>query len=64
MSRNTRALFLDGDQDVLRELRRIEADEAGLRFLLPRTRFYSLKLESVNLPAAYAIKSAVLSIGG
>ena len=64
MSRNTRALFLDGDQDVLRELRRIEADEAGLRFLLPRTRFYSLKLESVNLPAAYAIKSTLLSTGG
>ncbi len=64
MTHNARVLCLAGDLDVIHEMRMVNADETGIRHMLPKTRFYVVKLERVRRPVAHILKETFLSNGG
>lgn len=45
-------------------MRRVNAEEAGIRHMLPKARHYLVKLEQVRRPIAHILKETFLSNGG
>ncbi len=64
MGHNARVLCLIGDTEVVAEMRRVNAEEAGIRHMLPKARHYLVKLERVRRPIAHILKETFLSNGG
>lgn len=64
MHHNARVLRLVTDTEVIEEMRRIDAVDAGIRHMLPKARHYLVKLEDIPVPAALILKEAFLSNGG
>lgn len=61
---NARVLCLSSDEDIAREMRLVNPEEAGIRHMLPKARHYAVKLERVRRPVAHVLKEAFLSQGG
>jgi dihydropteroate synthase len=57
-------LCLDTDEEVVREMERVNADPAGIRRMLPKARHYLIALEGVPAPLAHILKEAFLAHGG
>lgn len=64
MLHNARVLDIDTDIEIIKELRRVKAEEAGIRHMLPKTKHYIVKLENVRCPIAHILKESFLSNGG
>lgn len=64
MPHNARVLCLTTDSEIIDEMKRVEAVDAGIRHMLPKARYYLVKLENIPLPDALTIKEAFLSNGG
>jgi len=64
MAYNARVLCLPSDEDVVHEMRSVNAEEAGIRHMLPKARHYLVKLENVRRPIAHILKETFLSNGG
>jgi len=61
---NARVLRLLTDTDVVREMRLVDAEEGGIRHMLPKARHYLVKLEKVPRPIVHILKETFLSCGG
>lgn len=61
---NARVLCLSSDNEIAAEMARINAEEAGIRHMLPKSRHYLVKLEHVRRPVAHILKETFLSNGG
>lgn len=61
MNHNARVLSLISDADVMSEMRKIHAAEAGIAHMLPKARHYSVKLHNVPLAAVHVLKETFLS---
>lgn len=64
MSHNARVLCLRSDESVVAEMRRVNAEDAGIRHMLPKARHYLVKLDSIRRPVAHILKETFLSNGG
>ena len=64
MPHNARVLCLRTDDEIVREMRRLNPDEAGIRHMLPKARHYLVKLANVRTPIAHILKETFLSSGG
>jgi dihydropteroate synthase len=61
---NARVLSLATDAEIIREMRLVDAEEAGIQHMLPKARHYLVKLEKVRRPIAHILKETFLSNGG
>jgi len=61
---NARVLSLATDAEIVREMRLVDAEEAGIQHMLPKARHYLVKLEKVRRPIAHILKETFLSNGG
>ena len=57
-------MSLTTDAEVVREMRMVGAEEAGIRHMMPKARHYLVKLERVRRPIAHILKETFLSNGG
>ncbi len=64
MAHNARVLSLNTDAEIIAEMVRVNAEEAGIRHMLPKSRHYLVKLEAVRRPIAHILKETFLSNGG
>lgn len=64
MSHNARVVCLDNDADIIQEMRKINAEDAGVRHMLPKARHYLVKLDDVRRPIVHILKETFLSNGG
>ncbi len=64
MHHNPRVLRLATDQEIVSEMQRVNAEDAGIRHMLPKARHYLVKLEHVRRPIAHILKETFLSNGG
>jgi dihydropteroate synthase len=64
MGYNARVLDLPSDAEIVREMRLVNAEDAGIRHMLPKGRHYLVKLEGVRRPIAHILKETFLSNGG
>lgn len=64
MAHNARVLSLNTDAEIIAEMVRVDAEEAGIRHMLPKSRHYLVKLEAVRRPIAHILKETFLSNGG
>lgn len=64
MRHNARVLCLDSDADIVREMKLVNVEDAGIRHMLPKARHYMVKLENVRRPIAHILKETFLSNGG
>lgn len=64
MPHNARVVCLNNDTDIIQEMRKINAEDAGIRHMLPKARHYLLKLENVRRPIVHILKETFLSNGG
>lgn len=64
MPHNIRVLCLSNDVDIIREMQSINAEDAGIRHMLPKARHYLVKLEAVRRPIVHILKETFLSNGG
>lgn len=64
MPHNARVLCLQSDAEVVREMQRAYPEEAGIRHMLPKARYYLVKLEHVRRPIVHILKETFLSNGG
>lgn len=64
MPHNARVLCLDREPDIVREMRRVNVEDAGIRHMLPKARHYLVKLENVRRPIVHILKEGFLSNGG
>ena len=64
MSYNARVLCLNSDAEIVAEMARVNAEDAGIRHMLPKARHYLVKLEQVRRPIAHILKETFLSNGG
>lgn len=64
MAHNARVLSLNTDTEIIAEMVRVNAEEAGIRHMLPKSRHYLVKLEAVRRPIAHILKETFLSNGG
>jgi len=61
---NARVLSLTTDAEIVREMRLVGPEEAGIRHMLPKARHYLVKLEKVRRPVGHILKETFLSNGG
>jgi dihydropteroate synthase len=59
-----RILSLPRPQDIERELRRADTEEAGVQIMAPKADWYALRIENVRGKAASLLKQLMLSAGG
>lgn len=64
MAHNARVLCLKTDSEIVAEMQRVNAEEAGIRHMLPKARHYLVKLEHVRRPIVHILKETFLSNGG
>lgn len=64
MPHNARVLCLQTDDEIVREMSRLNPEEAGIRHMLPKARHYLVKLVNVRTPIAHILKETFLSAGG
>lgn len=64
MAHSARVLSLPTDQEIVDEMRRVNAEDAGIRHMLPKARHYLVKLEDVRRPIVHILKETFLSNGG
>ncbi len=64
MSHNARVLCLHTDSEIIAEMARVNAEDAGIRHMLPKARHYMVKLERIRRPIAHILKETFLSNGG
>lgn len=64
MSYNARVLCLPTDEEIVAEMVRVNAEDAGIRHMLPKARHYLVKLEHVRRPIVHILKETLLSNGG
>lgn len=64
IAHNARVLRLATDDEIAAEMARVNADEAGIRHMLPKSRHYLVKLEHVRRPIVHILKETFLSNGG
>lgn len=64
MSHNARVLCLNTDSEIVAEMAKVHAEDAGIRHMLPKARHYMVKLEHVRRPIAHILKETFLSNGG
>ncbi|MGI6296468.1 MAG: dihydropteroate synthase [Armatimonadota bacterium] len=64
MAHNARVLSLTTDAEIIAEMERVNAEEAGIMHMLPKSRHYLVKLEAVRRPIAHILKETFLSNGG
>lgn len=64
MPHNARVLCLRSDSEIVAEMQRVNAEEAGIRHMLPKARHYVVKLEQVRRPIVHILKETFLSNGG
>ena len=64
MSHNARVMCLHTDGEIIAEMARVNAEEAGIRHMLPKARHYVVKLEQIRRPIAHILKETFLSNGG
>ncbi|MDN5292965.1 MAG: dihydropteroate synthase [Eubacteriales bacterium] len=61
---NFRVVEIEDLEDARREIRRVGADEPGIRIMAPKAVFRVIKIEKVRTVAANLIKQEMLSKGG
>lgn len=61
---NFRVVEIENLEDARREIRRVGADEPGIRIMAPKAVFRVIKIEKVRTVAANLIKQEMLSKGG
>lgn len=64
MAHNARVLCLKTDDEIIAEMKAIDAEDAGIRHMLVKSRHYLVKLERVRRPIAHILKETFLSNGG
>lgn len=64
MSYNARVLCLSNDEKIVAEMTRVNAENAGIRHMLPKASHYLVKIEHVRRPIAHILKETFLSNGG
>ncbi|MDO8682167.1 MAG: dihydropteroate synthase [Armatimonadota bacterium] len=64
MKHNARVLALESKSEIADEMRRVGAEPSGIARMLPKTRHFVVKLESVRTPMAHILKESFLSAGG
>ena len=64
MSHNARVLCLPTDEEITAEMARVNAEDAGIRHMLPKARHYLVKLEHIRRPIVHILKETFLSNGG
>jgi len=64
MPHNARVLSLATDAEIIAEMKHVDAEDAGIRHMLPKTRHYMVKLEHVRRPIVHILKETFLSNGG
>lgn len=64
MPHNARVLCLTSDDEIIAEMTRVNAEDAGIRHMLPKARHYLVKLEHIRRPIAHILKETFLSNGG
>lgn len=64
MPHNPRVLRLTTDAEIVAEMQRVNAEETGIRHMLPKARHYLVKLTSVRRPIVHILKETFLSNGG
>jgi len=64
IAHNARVLRLATDDEIAAEMARVNAEEAGIRHMLPKSRHYLVKLERVRRPIVHILKETFLSNGG
>lgn len=64
MPHNARVLCLRTDSEIIAEMQAVNAEEAGIRHMLPKARHYLVKLQQVRRPIVHILKETFLSNGG
>lgn len=64
MLHNARVLCLATDVEIVAEMAKVNAEDAGIRHMLPKARHYLVKLEQVRRPIVHILKETFLSNGG
>jgi dihydropteroate synthase len=64
MPHNARVLCLSTDVEIIAEMAKVNAEDAGIRHMLPKARHYLVKLEHVRRPIVHILKETFLSNGG
>ena len=64
MPHNARILCLTTDAEIAGEMAKVNAEEAGIRHMLPKASHYLVKLEHVRRPIVHILKETFLSNGG
>lgn len=64
MDHNARVMVLADDAEIVREMQRVNAEDAGIRHMLPKARHYVVKLQNVRRPVAHILKETFLSNDG
>lgn len=64
MPHNARVLCLNTDLEIIAEMAKVNAEDAGIRHMLPKARHYLVKLEHVRRPIVHILKETFLSNGG
>ncbi len=64
MAHNVRVLCLQSDLEIVNEMKSVDAEEAGIKHMLPKARHYLVKIENVRRPIAHILKETFLSNGG
>lgn len=64
MPHNARVLCLRTDSEIVAEMLRVDAEDAGIRHMLPKARHYLVKLDHVRRPIVHILKETFLSNGG
>ncbi len=59
MHHNARVLCLERDCDIVREMKLVNPEEAGIRHMLPKARHYLVKLDHVRRPIVHIFKGDV-----
>lgn len=64
MAHNARVLSLVTDSEIISEMKKVDAEDAGIRHMLPKSRHYLVKLEHIRRPIVHILKETFLSNGG
>ncbi|MCL5105226.1 MAG: dihydropteroate synthase [Armatimonadetes bacterium] len=64
MPHNARVLCLGSEAEIIKEMRQVKAEDAGIRHMLPKAKHYLVKLENVRRPIVHILKEGFLSNGG
>lgn len=58
-----RLISLNNNEEIRREMQKINVDPAGIRIMEPKSRFFTMKVTGLSLRAALLIKQEMLSRG-